>query len=91
MAKFNIKGIGYIEVPDGATREEAYAILQNAMGRKQEPQQTSALGQIKEFAKGIPAGIISGVAAVPEGLGAVIGDDDLKRVGEDIRMSSLAE
>lgn len=91
MPQFKLKGIGYIDIPEGATREEAEAILRRAAaGAKTEPT-TSLLGQVKEFAKGVPAGLISGVAAIPEGIGAVIGDQPLKDIGQYIRQNEVTD
>lgn len=90
MPQFKVKGIGYIDIPDGASREEAEAILRRAVSPKQ-ADQTSLLGQVKEFAKGVPAGLISGIAAVPEGIGAVMGDQPLKDIGQYIRQNDLTE
>lgn len=89
MAQVRVKGIGLVDIPEGATREDIAAILAKASGTAPAAPETSPLGHLWEAQKGLWSGVASGVAAIPEGIGAVTGSQGLKDIGQYIRDNEI--
>lgn len=91
MPEIRIKGVGLVNIPPGTTREDFDEIIARATKVKSPTPTTSALGHLWEAQKGIWSGVASGVAAIPEGIGAVTGNQGLKDIGQYIRDNEITE
>lgn len=80
-----IPGVGTVGFPDSMSDADIDAFVAS------QTKNTSALGHLWEAQKGAWSGLASGVAAIPEGIGAVTGNQGLKDIGRYIRDNELTE